>query len=166
MDPCRYVGFVCHFLNFVVCAPQRKVIITTMFLLFVSQSAVMVKEQVEDDPALTQVLTQSNQSPPAGGGNNYHNHSAASHSTHLSQHSSHHNSQRSLHSLSQPPHTHEQELEQEQILTWGAMFGDVALVTNRNYFTTTTARGALFLLSCHVFLDVRISHFFHFHRYV
>lgn len=45
-----------------------------------------------------------------------------------------------------PPGMHEQEIEQEQVLSWGSMFGDVALVTNRNYFTTTVARGKFSVL--------------------
>jgi len=45
-----------------------------------------------------------------------------------------------------PPGMHEQEIEHEQLLSWGSMFGDVALVTNRNYFTTTVARGKRFVL--------------------
>ena len=77
----------------------------------------MVKEQVPDDPA---------QMPGRQSGYNINN---------LSRHSSH----RSM-------HTHEQELVHEQLLGWGAMFGDVALVTNRNYFTTTTARGKAIVL--------------------
>jgi len=134
---CGPFYYVAHFLRFNA-SPAVVSSTNTHFLSF--QSAMMVKEQVQDDPG----PAPGRQNGYASGNNNNYNNNNNNNNLGISRHSS----QRSM-------HTHEQELEHEQILGWGAMFGDVALVTNRNYFTTTTARGRklcsilLFSLRCY-----------------